>query len=372
MSNDRRKGKKRRHPREKLGVDRIYPIGTKQEFDNLRRHVDRIIFAGDLLLHEKPDRGTTGLILLDQIAEALMYSAVLEEIRGDEFYSRIVPPKLSRKQRTELLWQFDKKIEHLRASGYLREEDAVVLAVGHEYRNPAYHRDESDGARDRIMAGLLIPSIAALLEATYTGVSLSIDEHGEWVAQFLSPTPSFAELGSVAAAAGSWLANKYCPDIEGAAKILAENIEGRLGNLARLIEDDLYPALQERVDEFLAEEEFLADFDNETAEAPLRKVKYAIVAEQEVTGEQYIAAEERYLEAVRSAKAVFVPKVSTEGLNQLRKEPEGLLGHQTRFKLLDRYEDLDLRVREYEDIVESAVIRLTSAIQTAIDIARGK
>jgi hypothetical protein len=127
-----------------------------------------------------------------------LYSLVLEEIRHDEFCSRI-----------------------------------------------AYHRDEADGVRDRIIAGLLIPSIAALLEASYRGVSMSIDEHSEWVAQFLTPPPSFAELGSVAAAAGRWLVDRYCPNLKDAAKILAGNLEGRLGNLARVIENDLYPPLQE-------------------------------------------------------------------------------------------------------------------------------
>jgi hypothetical protein len=78
------------------------------------------------------------------------------------------------------------------------------------------------------------------------------------------------------------------------------------------------------------------------------------------------------LEAVRNAKATFVPKLSTESFSQLRQEPKRLLEEQNRSKLLDRYEELDLRAREYEGILESAAARLDSAIQAAIDIARGK
>ena len=106
----------------------------------------------DLLLANSPVKDRMALILLDALADALLFRR-LEQIyeATEEPFLRHKMPRFSRQDRFVARQRFNRRVEIARQATELdrwvgdgeeliTESDAAILKVGHSYRNGAYQR----------------------------------------------------------------------------------------------------------------------------------------------------------------------------------------------------------------------------------------
>jgi hypothetical protein len=124
--------------------------------------IDQIDHCKTLILRNETVHLRMAFILLDNVAETLMYRKVLDKFVYNEFYERLLekakelPPDLFDKFKTEctipdileakrkrrVLQYFDEKLTYLcDTCGLIQKPVATVLSSLHRYRNEIYHRD---------------------------------------------------------------------------------------------------------------------------------------------------------------------------------------------------------------------------------------
>ena len=130
------------------------PTAEHQTLEKFREYVESLEIARSFI-GEGSAKSRLGLIILDNLAEVLMYRSCQNLFGGDELASGFIPPKYSRKEKTRSLWEFGAKVEVLRDAEVLTEESAAILALAHAYRNPAFHRDSHNPASETVLAQLL-------------------------------------------------------------------------------------------------------------------------------------------------------------------------------------------------------------------------
>jgi hypothetical protein len=347
----------------------------------------------DLLLANSPVKDRMALILLDALADALLFRR-LEQIyeATEEPFRRHKMPRFSRQDRFAARQRFNRRVEIARQATELdrwvgegeeliSESDAAILKVGHSYRNGAYHEGALNPDVTAALARVLFGAVARLVaRSERPGVAVgSISERRiSQLAGWGYKTGGMLELRPAADAVSQRFTSELAVDATDLGGLLADDLEARVESLRSdvgfLAESGVEP---EKIIEGIelwshygADEELLelqAQFDPfAICEASERgELREDVAAEAE-------AALKRYRERQEELEREHKRRVSLDLLDRATSTAERLRTMSDTKKVLVAYHDVERPLAELEDYVDEAVRALDREIQRQIDLARGK
>lgn len=304
------------------------------------------------------------LLLLDNTSEVLMWRVIRDRLQRQEFlgpmYYRareVMPPHefeswkvkfayepLSAKRRKSIEREYKGKVDFLIAEHKLTESVGKVLKAIHRYRNEAYHRD-------KLRKGTIQPAVAVLFDIV-TDLLVEL-KSGSAVFSSTDDWTSFW--------ARYQLDHRYYVLDGGLEKVRESLKEGMLLEVKE-IAIGLAEHLCSRLDEIDGALEFIAE-NSQGDFTPQQEIKRI----QLLNAQQYFAHD--------SADPIFaefaVPR-SIEDLRRWRAQAEKLRNEANRLALFTFFADLELEMEPLEEQVHEVATQIDSAIQMAIDIARGK
>jgi hypothetical protein len=152
--------------------------------ERLRLLTEQLEMIRRLLDNDSPVDVKVAIILLDNVADSLMYRYCLQEFESDSAISIVIKPRFTLKKRDEALRDFKAKANLLNSIAVLTREDSMILKIGHSYRNAAYHRDSHNPRVTNKLGRLLFVSVCNLFTSYYkNGVSVGGKEE-KWLLRY--------------------------------------------------------------------------------------------------------------------------------------------------------------------------------------------
>jgi hypothetical protein len=334
--------------------------------------VEQLEMVRGLLDGHSPVDAKVAIILLDNVADSLMYRRCLQEFAHDSELAMIRRPRFSPAKQSEALWDFKTKVNLLNGISFVSAEDAAVLKIGHSYRNAAYHRDSHNPRVTNELGRLLFAAVFRLFRSYYdNGVSSGGFAPEQWLSKYGLRT-DFISFKGVSISIAAKLMEGITITFEEAKEAFQNDFTSRVEEIEREIkkleiDDDA------DLDEGLKRAEFSEAHPHEQFSEKLRELNYRIVAgdTKSVDARKYRAAQKSAKRKMEKELADFVPVCSVKLLKKL-KSTTTLKTVKNVSSLLYAYQDLDLKLTKFEDSVEQLAIVLDRAIQREIDIRRGK
>jgi hypothetical protein len=339
--------------------------------ERLRLLVEQLEMIRGLL-----DRGSgvdakVSIILLDNVADSLMYRRCLQEFEEDSELTMIRRPRFTLAKQSEALWDFKTKVNLLNGIGFMSAEDAAVLKIGHSYRNAAYHRDSHNQRVTNELGRLLFAAVSSLFRSYYNnGVSSGGFAPEQWLAKYGLRT-DFISFKEVSTSIAAKLTEGITITFEEAKEAFQNDFTSRVEEIEREIKkleiDDA------DLDEGLKRAEFSEAHPHEQFSEKLRELNYQIVVgnTKSVDAREYRAAQKSAKRKMEKELTNFVPVCSVKLLKKL-KSTTTLKTVKNVSSLLYAYQELDSKLTKFEDSVEQLAIVIDRAIQREIDIRRGK
>jgi hypothetical protein len=340
--------------------------------ERLRLLVEQLEMIRGLLDGGSGVDAKVAIILLDNVADSLMYRRCLQEFEEDSELAMIRRPRFTLAKQSEALRDFKAKVNLLNGIGFMSAEDATVLKIGHSYRNAAYHRDSHNPRVTNELGRLLFGSVSSLFRSYYNN---GVSSGGFAPEQGLSKYGLRNDFMSFKGASAS-IASKL---MEGIAITFAEAQEAFQHDVTSRVEEiereitKLPISGDVDLDEGLRRAEFSESYPHEQFSEKLRELNYRIVAgeAEPVDAKQYRAAQKSANRKMEKELTKFVPVCSAKLLKTL-KSITTLKQVKNVSALLYAYQDLDSKLTQFEDSVEQLAIVFDRLIQREIDIRRGK
>src|SRR5215470_3858970 len=125
------------------------------------------------------------IILLDNVADSLMYRRCLQEFERDSALALIRRPRFTLAKQRDARRDFKAKVNLLNGIDFISAEDATVLKIGHSYRNAAYHRDSHNPRVTNELGRLLFAAVSNLFRSYYdNGVSSGGFASEQWLSKY--------------------------------------------------------------------------------------------------------------------------------------------------------------------------------------------
>jgi hypothetical protein len=120
----------------------FYPKNDWDSFEELHITVEYLELSQQLLRSRSHSKARAAVILLDHVADVLMYRICTHDFERQAMIEKVIPPDVPEEKRAEILFRFEKKVSYLsQTKRIISGADATVLLIGHRVRNFAYHRD---------------------------------------------------------------------------------------------------------------------------------------------------------------------------------------------------------------------------------------
>jgi hypothetical protein len=352
-----------------VGVVDDYPSDEK-----LREYCEALELAANFIRENTPQRVRVAFILLHNIAEILMYRIAERAFGSDEFRSRVMQPQFSRTLKRKVRREFPEQIRFLVSQGVLTDEEGTTLQIAHDYRTPAFHRDDHNRKALQALACLLYAPLATLFGKAGQGRGPACSDEGPaWLESYdLKPSRimMFDELSVALVAA---IRGTIPLEFEDIRSILRADLTERLD----IAESNMKPdhelgGMVKDWDAALSDAMFWSSFDEQAAAPHYWTLVWKIGAGEQVLPEDYLKAEaDLDAEKIRQ-KAAFVPAFELRQLPELKAMAVALDGIPSPSKLAGDYSNIDMKLVLLENAIEEVHISVDLAIQHAIDVARGK
>lgn len=327
------------------------------------------------------------IILLDQLAEIIMFNRCNALFIQDYTFSNIGAIQLNYEERERIFKNFPKKIELLkrnhkninRFSDQQQLNDPFVeigFQIGHYYRNAIYHRDTHNSSTLPIIAKFLFLSVAKFFPTAFSDYGTSFHKSSPIMAivnQYELEENVFwfkknADKISLELTKGTVLSEEMCR------RNLKKDLEMRIKFLNELelpdgITDDLIKDYE--FNEYIVKDRELTEIKNEQA----RELKKVTLEKSKQSKEAYNRSREwdkKYHQIVLERKSKFLPKRS---LKEFIKIKDGIIKISSCKKLetiIRKYWELDMMITLYEDLLFKAAEDFDRFIQYQIDVLRGK
>jgi len=139
-----------------------------EELDDFELVVEQLEEAARLASIDSPLKCRRALILLDNLAEILIYRFCRERYREDFAFVHALPPKLSRSRWFEVLDGYPERLNACHSKfDLINRTDWPILRIGHRYRNASYHRDFHNKAALTILAKLMQEAVCRLFSSVH-------------------------------------------------------------------------------------------------------------------------------------------------------------------------------------------------------------
>jgi hypothetical protein len=368
-----------------------YPKSDWDCFDELQITVEHLELSQTLLRSRSHSKARAAVILLDHVADVLMYRICVHDFERQEMIEKVMPPDVPAKARAEILFRFDKKVSYLaQTKRVISNVDAAVLLVGHRVRNFAYHRDYHNPSTISVLGRILYKSLCQVLPL--------LAEHGEhrfgsgherlaWT-KLYGITADWANYVEVVNRISKALDKRIKIDLAKAASLLKKHLLFRYDSIWNTLNVWFSFQSDKELDVMLKQCEFL-DVRAEEMRAiwqPLKEARYLVHdlhkhvpiedwPHLEVPPEKrreirraLLLAERTFKNSRRSALRKFQQTVSARTLRYLKRNISQLPTAQSLQQLISRYEPLERDIAR----VESYVAHAEAAAELASDVARGK
>jgi len=367
------------------------PRNDWDSFEELHVVVEQVEICQRLLRSRSHSKARAAVILLDHVADALMYRACSHDFEHQEFLEMVIPPELSQEKREKILYRFDGKVSYIAQTKKLfSAEESTVLMIGHRVRNFAYHRNYHNPATIGVVGRILYKTVCAILPSLLQQGQQSYSSRMSqqtWTRRY-GVSPSFFNFDEVSRMVASRLAQGLKLTLSGAATAMRSDLSARYRGMQRTLKRWLSLKTDRRLNEMLKDYEF-ADVHKEDLLrllGPLKKARYVvhdlhkglppeewmkipIAPEKRREIRRGMIVEERtFKNKRRRLFKNFRQTVTANSLRSLGKEISSLPRATSLGELLSKYDSIERRLTQ----AESYVSRAESDLDFAIDLARGK
>lgn len=129
----------------------------------IRQNIEQLEKAAQQLSKRTPTGARLALLLLDNLAELLMYKKVRLEFARCNQFQTIIHPTYSPKKQGEVMEYFREKVNFLVSETQdISQDEGDCLKVAHQFRNEAYH------------TGVLRKSIIVCVAAVYFEIACKL------------------------------------------------------------------------------------------------------------------------------------------------------------------------------------------------------
>jgi hypothetical protein len=348
-------------------TDRIYDPEKFQEFIEILETCQSFISSSSQV------KIRLSLILLDNLAEVLMYYKGNELIEDDKFSKKFIAAKYSPSDCERFNKDFAGKVWFLsEKTNLFTIDDATILRIGHAYRNAAFHRDEHNPQATAVIVVLVFAVACRLLAIAYGDNKMVGGDMlpERWLKSYGINKP-FLEFGPVSRHIGSQLLNPISVSQEDVTVALMQDLKVRWQLIVGHVTQEL-PLPELVLDEILKTEDFDDQFDDNTAQEPILEANRIIAQGSPFSRDEYRRREREYFDAVRTAYMSFSPTLQWNDVKTMKETFIRLERQKTPGCVLTVYEELSDRLAKAEHLLTSAIRKNEAAGELASDIARGK
>lgn len=352
-----------------IGVLDDYP-----SFEKLQEYCEALDLAANFIRESTPQRVRVAFILLHNIAEIMMYRIAEKAFDSDAFRSRIMPPQFSRTLKKKVRREFSEQIRFMIEQGVLSDEEASTLQIAHDYRTPAFHRDDHNPNALQALACLLYAPISTLFEAAAKGRGAGCDEKkSAWLNTYGIECKGMVMFDALSPALVTIIRDTIPLTFIDIRSILVTDLSDRIAAAeGKMSADHSLGGVIEDWNGAIADVMFWESFDEQHAAPDYWALRWKMGAGEDVSPEDYLKAEEDFNTEKLKQKAAYVPEFQLNQLPGLKTEVAALDGVTNPSKLAHNYRNLDRRLVWLEEAIEEVHTVVDMEIQHAIDIARGK
>ncbi len=302
------------------------------------------------------------VLLLDNLIELLMYHVVCNEFQYDDYFIKLhkwidntpASDEEKRKIRSELKYEliptkqrvavdryFDEKLKFLSSHrDYISPQTARVLSRLHVYRNEIYHRDTVRLESIRTAALILFDIACDLIsDLKLSSCGYNSDDDLSWMAKYTEIKMDFDIQKKVA----KYYRDSFSLDLTEIRHSLIEHLNDRFSQFMerlKFINENTRP--------------------NDSLDVTLKSVQF------------WVEDRTRSPHSRDSGFQRFTPKYTLDWVNSLKDQVSSMGPNMDKVDLFARFSDIEEAFEPVESQVCEVNEALDSAIQMAIDIARGK
>ena len=346
--------------------------------DQFRITVQHLEVCRSLILLGGEAHCRSALILLDHVSEVILYRIMEEEIEKDEFTRKVVPPRYSPKQRRQLQRLFHAKLDTVARVYHLPALVTTTLKILHDYRNAAQHQDKHNPAVLPILARISFVATADFFARTAAGFRNrgigGFSRQIEWLQPFGLDT-GHIWFESVAKEIARQLKKGIRPKFAAVKQSLAADIRTRVVAVRNVL-DEVFEGDVAAADHMLKWYEFRRvrwDLESKLSQK-VRALNYKIAAGRgdEVTREEYRAADAEFQSAYDKEFNEFVPRDSYRNLDRVQSRIAEFARQKNFRSALSLYKSLDQELTSLESSTTLGYHDMESYAELMSDIERGK
>ena len=280
------------------------------------------------------------LILLDNLAEIMMYEKVRYLFAHDSQFEGVIPRKYSDQLRKKVLWGFSEKVDLLvRDMDTVSEDQGKVLKGGHILRNEAYHRGQVQERIIREVARTYLRVVCHMLPTLWSRMLILVpsEDMGGYLKQF-----------GVDASMIDWDVLKsvctYLLDERGCG--VEELTNSLSSDLTRRIEEEVVYGC-----EYLAE----GGYGRVPADEVLKNLQFNPQFHEK---HEFAQTDEGFREFVETRKrefAEYIPPITLATLDEWKSRAEAISSMAFPGAALDEYSDIDRMLSDIQETVGQAV-----------------
>jgi hypothetical protein len=368
------------------------------DFGRFALAAEQLVLCRELLLSSSAPRHRMAVILLDSLADALLFRRMEEAFRdSDQAWFRYSLPHYSAKKREKARRHFKERLKLVRdpsadtvLGGHppvVTEADIDVLTIGHSYRNAAYHRDRHPAVVATI-GKLFFQSVGALLvNSQWPGGARSITEEEANRLRSVGVDPDAGSYGlrmldfrATAEGLVSSMSSRMTVPVSKVAEEFADDLKLRVEEVEDNI--DYLSDGRGKMEESLERLEFRASLgDDDTELMRLKDARDLLgrkiwkIGPSEATRELY---EQRARAADAYAKRfieLWGAREKTKGtldrLADIRKVSERLPRKRSSAVILRTYSQADEELSVIEGYIDEAVAAFDDHVNNEVDRLRG-
>ena len=133
-------------------------------FEELHVAVEQLELCQRLLRTRSHSKARAAVILLDHVADALMYRICSYDFGHEEFLEMVIPPAVPKEKREKILYRFEEKLSYTaQIKKLISGDESTVLTIAHRVRNFAYHRNYHNPSTIGIVGRILFKTVCGIL-----------------------------------------------------------------------------------------------------------------------------------------------------------------------------------------------------------------
>lgn len=368
-----------------------YPKNDWDSFEELHVIVEQLELCQGLLKNRSHSKARAAVILLDHVADVLMYRVCNDDFEHQAFLEKIIPPAVRAKKRAEILFRFDAKVSYLsQKKRLMSDESASVLLISHRIRNFAYHRDYHNPNTISVVGRILYKTVCEILPILAQEGQLSYSSNTKeqaWTKRYGVAAELF-KFPQAVQHISDYLGQRIKITPSSAARTVRADLFVRYKRMRRTMVHWLGLKKDKILNDMLKHYEF-ADVHSEELEKfrqPVKDARYMVYErhkglppeewlkldvrpeERREIRRSMILAERAFKAQYRKAFRDFRQTITAESLRTMSREIRKLSSAPSLSYLLSQYDSLERQLTR----VEAYVSRAESDLDFAIDLARGK